>query len=498
MSETPHEQGLKDDEELLIFDRSDGESVGCALPELDVPPRPVEELLPADCIRKKPAELPTVPEWEVLRHYVRLSQRNFGVDSGFYPLGSCTMKHNPRAHEEAARERGFACLHPLIDDALAQGALRLMFELERFLAEIGGMDAVSLQPPAGAAGELASLLCFRAYHLSRGEEQRTRVLVPDSSHGTNPASAARCGWTVHTIPSDERGLCDLRALEAELDDTVAAFMLTNPNTLGLFEEHAVEICRMVHEAGGQVYCDGANMNALLGIARPGDMGFDAMHFNLHKTFSTPHGGGGPGSGPIAVKRHLEPFLPIPRIARRPDGMFYLDDDRPQSIGRVHGFYGNFAVIVRAYAYILSHGPEGLKQVAQRAVLNANYLLHALREYYDVPYDRRCMHEFVLSADRQAKQGCRAIHIAKRLMDFGFHPPTIYFPLIVSEALMIEPTETESKRTLDQFIAAMRRIAEECERKPEVVRSAPHRAYAARVDEARAARELDLQRKLGES
>jgi len=478
-------------EEGLIFEREVPEGGCLPLPGDEATDALAESLLAGVTLRAQPAPLPDVPEWEVVRHFTRLSQRNWGVDTGFYPLGSCTMKHNPRVNEVAARLPGLARVHPDQHPAQVQGMLRLLKTLEEALAEISGMDAVTLQPPAGAQGELTALLCFQAYHRSRGDLGRTRIIVPDSSHGTNPASAARCGMTVQTIQSNAQGLTDLSALDAALDDTVAGFMLTNPNTLGVFEPQVEEVCRRVHGAGGLVYCDGANMNALVGVARPGDMGFDALHFNVHKTFSTPHGGGGPGAGPVAVKRHLEAFLPVPRIVEGADGMLRLDSEYPQSIGKVHSFSGNIGPLVRAYAYIVNHGPLGLREVTERAVLNANYLLSRVREAYDLPYASPPMHEFVLSADRQKALGCRGLDVAKRLLDYGFHAPTVYFPLIVSEALMIEPTETETKRSLDAFADALLAIARECEEQPDIVKEAPHRAYAARLDEVLAARRLDL-------
>jgi glycine dehydrogenase subunit 2 len=478
-------------EEGLIFSRQVPDGGCLPLPGDEDTDAQAEALLGGARLRDEATGLPDVPEWEVVRHFTRLSQRNWGVDMGFYPLGSCTMKHNPRLNEAVARLPGFARIHPEQHPAQVQGILRLMKTLEQALIEISGMDAVSLQPPAGAQGELTALLCFRAYHHSRGDTHRTRIIVPDSSHGTNPASAARCGMTVHTIASNAEGLTDLAALDAALDENVAGFMLTNPNTLGLFEPQVEEICARVHKAGGQVYCDGANMNALLGVSRPGDMGFDALHFNVHKTFSTPHGGGGPGAGPVSVQAHLEPFLPVPRIVEGEGGILALDDDHPQSIGKVHSFMGNVGPLVKAYAYILSHGADGLREVTERAVLNANYLLSRVREAYELPYRGQPMHEFVLSADKQKAAGCRAVDVAKRLLDYGFHAPTVYFPLIVSEALMIEPTETETKGALDCFAEAMLAIARECEDNPDVVTGAPHRAYAGRLDEVQAARKLDL-------
>jgi len=471
--------------EPLIFEKSVPGRRAANLPPCDVPRRNPAEYIGAAHLREH-LPLPEVSELEVVRHFMRLSHRNYSIDQGFYPLGSCTMKYNPKVNERAARLPGFARLHPLQSEDTVQGALALMYELQTLLAEIAGMAAVTLQPAAGAHGELLSLMMIRAYHRSRGEGHRNLVLIPDSAHGTNPASAARCGFQVKSIPSDSRGLTDLDALEKALEEKVAALMLTNPNTLGLFETNIVPICDMVHRHGGLVYCDGANMNAILGISRPGDMGFDVMHFNLHKTFSTPHGGGGPGCGAVAVMPHLEPFLPIPRIVHTPEGVYRFDNNRPQSVGKIHSFYGAFLVAVRAYAYIRSLGPQGLREVAQTAVLNANYLRRRLEDHFDIPYNRLCMHEVVLSARRQkARSGVRALDISKRLMDYGFHPPTNYFPLIVPEALMIEPTETESKETLDAFCEALLQIAAESENEPELVKTAPHTTPISRLDETTA-------------
>ncbi|ADU51302.1 glycine dehydrogenase (decarboxylating) beta subunit [Thermaerobacter marianensis DSM 12885] len=475
--------------EPLIFAYSRPGRGGVRWPAPDVPVRPVEERVPAELLRRDPPALPEVAEVDLVRHYTRLSQMNHAVDTGFYPLGSCTMKYNPKVNERVAALPGFADLHPYVPDELAQGALRLMYDLERALCEIGGMARATLQPAAGAHGELTGILLIRAYHRSRGQGHRYKVIVPDSAHGTNPATAAMAGYKVVEVPSDARGGVDLKALEAVLDEDVAALMLTNPNTLGLFDENIHRIAEMVHAAGGLLYYDGANANAILGISRPGDMGFDVVHFNLHKTFSTPHGGGGPGAGPVGVKEELVPFLPAPLVERDPaTGRFYLDHDRPQAIGRMRSFYGNFAVLVRAYAYIRALGAEGLRRVSEDAVLNANYVMRQLAGLYRLPYDRTCMHEFVLSASNlRERTGIRALDVAKRLLDFGIHPPTIYFPLIVEEALMIEPTETESKETLDRFVAVMRRIAREAEEEPDVVRQAPHTTPVGRLDEALAAR-----------
>jgi glycine dehydrogenase subunit 2 len=477
----------------LLFELSSPGRVGCRLPELDVP----EAVLPESLLRDQ-LPLPELTEREVVKHFTLLSQLNFNVDTEFYPLGSCTMKYNPKMHEDVARYTGFAQIHPWQEESTVQGALQLMYELQEYLAEMTGLPAVSLQPVAGAHGELTGMLIIRAYHLERGEDGRDVVLVPDSAHGTNPASAAMCGYKVVTVPSDDRGNIDVRELDRVVDGTVAGLMLTNPNTLGLFEEHILEVADIVHGAGGLIYCDGANMNALLGIAKPGELGTDVLHLNLHKTFSTPHGGGGPGGGGTAVTEDLSPFLPVPRVASRPtadtssdEAEYYLDYDGPLSIGPVSGFYGNFGVMVKAYAYLRSLGRDGLREVSENAVLNANYILHGLKGYYDLPYDRPCLHECVFSGKAQAKLGVHTIDIAKRLIDLGFHPPTVYFPLIVDEALMIEPTETESLETLDSFVAAMRQIAGEARTEPKRVSGAPRTTPVGRLDEVAAARRPDL-------
>jgi glycine dehydrogenase subunit 2 len=446
----------------------------------------VPDDIPQAYLRARPARLPEVSEVDLVRHYTGLSRRNHGVDSGFYPLGSCTMKYNPKRNEAVARIPGFADLHPCAPTSMVQGALAVMYRLQLDLAEITGMDAVSLQPAAGAAGEWTGLMMIRAYHEARGEH-RDRVIVPDSAHGTNPASAAVAGMSTVTIASGPRGTVDLQALRAAVGPDTAALMLTNPSTLGLFEDDIVEIARIVHEAGGLLYYDGANMNAILGKARPGDMGFDVVHLNLHKTFTTPHGGGGPGAGPVGVKSALARYLPVPRVIETTVDTYALSWDAPDSIGKVKGFYGNFGILLRAYAYIRSMGPEGLQQVAQDAVLNANYLRVCLAGAYDVPFDRACKHEFVLSAKRFKQNGVRTLDIAKRLLDFGFHPPTVYFPLNVEEAMMIEPTETESKETMDAFVRALLQIAEEAQTEPDLVHGAPYTTVIDRLDEVAAAR-----------
>jgi glycine dehydrogenase subunit 2 len=474
----------------LIFELSTPGRRAHGIPDPDVPERPLADILPAGELRAVPPALPEVSEMDVVRHYTRLSHRNFSIDEGFYPLGSCTMKYNPKLHEEVARLPGFARLHPYTPEDLAQGALRLLWELGRELAELSGMDQVTFQPAAGAHGELAGLLMIRAYFASRGE-RRTRVIVPDSAHGTNPATAAMVGYQVVTVRSDARGNMDIAALREAMDESVAAIMLTNPNTLGLFEEQVEALSEIVHGAGGQMYLDGANFNAMLGITRPGDQGFDVMHMNLHKTFTTPHGGGGPGAGAVGVKRHLEPFLPVPVVSRGGDRYFF-DYDRPHSVGKIRAFWGNFGNLVRAYAYVRTLGGAGMRAVAEHAVLHANYLRARLRPYFDMPYDRICKHEFVASGERQKKRnGVTTKDIAKRLLDYGFHAPTIYFPLIVDEAIMIEPTETESLRTMDQFIDAMIAIDREAQETPDILKTAPHTTPVRRLDEVRAARQPDL-------
>lgn len=460
--------------------------MGCSLPECDVPEHDITDYIPEALLRGDPPSLPEVGEVDVVRHYTQLSQRNYGVDSGFYPLGSCTMKYNPKVNEEAARLSGFSKVHPYQPVETVQGCLELLYETDRMLSEITGMARVSLQPAAGAHGEMTGLMIIKAFHESRGDHARRKIIVPDTAHGTNPASAAIAGFDVIEVKSDEQGLVNLDALSAILNNEVAGLMLTNPNTLGLFEKNISVIAGMVHEAGGLLYYDGANLNAIMGITRPGDMGFDVVHLNLHKTFSTPHGGGGPGSGPVGVASRLVPFLPKPVIEY--DGHnYYADEQRPMSIGRVKSFYGNFGVAVKAYAYILSMGPDGLKTVSETAVLNANYILNGLRDFYSLPYNKTCMHEVVFSGQRQKDSGVSTLEIAKRLLDFGFHPPTIYFPMIVKEAFMIEPTETENRETLDAFIDAMIQIANEVLTSPETVRDAPHNTPVSRLDEAKAAR-----------
>jgi glycine dehydrogenase subunit 2 len=477
--------------EPLIYELSSPGRPGVPMPEPDVPLADLPEGL-----TREELPLPELSEVDVVRHFIHLSQLNHAVDTGFYPLGSCTMKYNPKVNENAARMAGFAFSHPLQDPEASQGNLAVMYSLQEWLKEIGGFAAVSLQPAAGAHGELTGILIIRAYHRDRGDAKRVKILIPDSAHGTNPASTSMSGLKVVELPSDPRGNVDLAALQAACDDTVAGIMLTNPNTLGLFEEHVREVVDQVHSCGGLVYGDGANMNALLGVVRPGDLGFDVLHYNLHKTFSTPHGGGGPGSGPVGVSEKLADFLPGPIVGVADPG---TDEEPPlfgfvtpkKSIGRVKAFHGQFGMHVRAYTYIRMQGKQGLRDIADHAVLNANYLRMRLRDVYPVPFDRICMHEFVAEGKLEGAPGVRALDIAKRLMDYKFHPPTNYFPLIVHEALMIEPTETESRETLDAFAEAMLAIAKEARENPDLLHGAPHTTPFGRLDEVQAARQLVL-------
>ncbi|MBM7604622.1 glycine dehydrogenase subunit 2 [Metabacillus crassostreae] len=477
---------MSNQDQTLIFEVSKEGRVGYSLPELEVEELSLDELIPSAYIRSEQAELPEVSELDIMRHYTALSRRNHGVDSGFYPLGSCTMKYNPKINENVARIAGLAHIHPLQEEETVQGAMELLFDLQEHLKEITGMDEVTLQPAAGAHGEWTGLMMIRAYHEANNDTKRTKVIVPDSAHGTNPASATVAGFETITVKSDENGLVDLEDLKRVVNEETAALMLTNPNTLGLFEAHILEMAQIVHDAGGKLYYDGANLNAVLSKARPGDMGFDVVHLNLHKTFTGPHGGGGPGSGPVGVKEDLIPYLPKPVLVKTEEG-YHFDYNRPESIGRVKPFYGNFGINVRAYTYIRSMGPDGLMAVTEYAVLNANYMMRRLAPYFDLPFDQHCKHEFVLSGKRQKKLGVRTLDIAKRLLDFGYHPPTIYFPLNVEECIMIEPTETESKETLDSFIDAMIQIAKEAEENPEIVQEAPHTTVIKRLDETTAAR-----------
>ncbi|MCA9509519.1 MAG: aminomethyl-transferring glycine dehydrogenase subunit GcvPB [Myxococcota bacterium] len=476
-------------EEPLSFELSREGRRGVQLPPLDVPAVDAATVLGAEAVRDDVLDLPEMSEVDVVRHFTRMSTWNAAVDFGLYPLGSCTMKYNPKINERMARLPGFAHAHPLQPEALSQGFLELAWRLERHLAEVSGMDRVSLQPAAGAQGELAGIMMIRAYHEKRGE-RRTKVLIPDTAHGTNPASAALNSYECVEIPSGPDGILHPDAVAAAMSDDVAAIMITNPNTLGLFEKHIARICEIVHAGGGLVYGDGANLNATLGIARPGDLGIDVMHFNLHKTFSTPHGGGGPGAGPVGVKNVLAPYLPVPVVARDEGAegeRFRLDWDLPRSIGKLHGYFGNVGMFVRAYTYLRSLGPDGLRRCAEMAVLNANYVLARLRDVYHVPYDEPVMHECVLSDRRLEDTGVTTLDVAKRLIDYGYHPPTTYFPLIVHGALMIEPTESESLEGLDRFVATLRAIEREAREEPELVKSAPVRARHARLDETRAAR-----------
>ncbi len=480
------------DDELTIYERSKPGRRAFTPPPLDVPARPLDELIPASARRKQKARLPEVSEPEIVRHFNRLSKRNFDLDTGFYPLGSCTMKHNPKLHERVASLPGNARLHPLQDPARAQGALELMYNLQQALGEVSGLPHVSLQPSAGSHGELAGVLLTRAYHEDRGEH-RTKVLTPDTSHGTNPATVTMAGYEVVKVGTDANGNVDVEDLKAKATSDVACLMLTNPSTLGLFEPQIKEIAEIIHGVGATLYYDGANLNAVMGFTRPGDMGFDIVHFNLHKTFTQPHGGGGPGSGPIAVSDRIEPFLPRPQVVRRDSGSFDLDYERPKSIGRLRGFQGNYGVFVRSYAYIRSLGGPGLKEASQTAVLNANYLLARLREegvleYLPAAYDRLCMHEFVLCGTPMKRElGIKTLDLAKRLLDHGVHPPTVYFPLIVDEALLIEPTETETKETLDHFARTVAEVLREAKQDPQIAENAPYTTPVRRLDEAGAAR-----------
>ncbi|MGF7185086.1 glycine dehydrogenase subunit 2 [Desulfitispora alkaliphila] len=476
----------------IIFELSKPGRKAYSLPELDVPDQRIEDLLPGNEIRKEPAQFPEVSELDVVRHFTRLSKKNYGVDDGFYPLGSCTMKYNPKVNEDVSRLPGFALSHPYQPEELSQGSMQIIYELDKYLSEISGMSRVSLQPAAGAHGELAGLMIIKKYHEELGEHRRNKVIVPDSAHGTNPATATVCGYETVEVKSNPRGGVDLEELKKAVGEDTAALMLTNPNTLGLFDENIEEIANIVHEAGGLLYYDGANMNPILGVVRPGDMGFDVIHYNLHKTFSTPHGGGGPGAGPVGVRDFLVPYLPKPMIEyNEEEDRYYMDYDLPKSIGKVKSYYGNFGVAIKAYSYIRALGAEGIKSVAEHAVLNANYLMRELAEAYHLPFDQTCMHEFIITPKPFKDKGVRTIDIAKRLLDYGYHPPTIYFPLIIEEAMMFEPTETESKETLDSFIEAMKQIAKECVEKPEIVINAPHETEIKRLDEVTAARKPDL-------
>jgi glycine dehydrogenase subunit 2 len=478
----------------LIFEKSRPGRSGVTLPVPDVPEK---TSVPENLKRKNPPELPEVSELDTVRHYTNLSRKNFGIDTNFYPLGSCTMKYNPKFHEDIAGLDGFTSLHPLLPQlrgggSLTQGALAVIYETEKFLCSLLGFDAFTMQPLAGAHGELTGVMLIAAYHKSEHQNQRKIMLIPDSAHGTNPASAAMAGFTPLEIPTDSDCNTDMNELKKHLNDRLAGIMLTSPNTLGIFDKHTEEICSLVHEAGGLTYCDGANLNALIGKLKPAELGFDIMHINLHKTFATPHGGGGPGSGPVGVTEKLIPFLPVSRVAKRNDGTYCLEYDHPKSIGYTAPFYGNFSIILRAYAYLLTLGINGLKRVSENAVLNANYIRESLKPFYKTATERICMHECVFSpTEKMLKNGIHAADIAKALIDKGIHPPTIYFPLIIKEAIMIEPTETESLETLNEFITAMKEIAEDAVNNPEKIKNAPASAGICRPDETKAARSPDI-------
>ncbi|MBN3346488.1 glycine dehydrogenase (aminomethyl-transferring) [Clostridium botulinum] len=470
----------------VIFELSSEGRKGYRLPNLDVPEVELSELLPKNLLREDEIDLPEVSEVDVVRHYTALSNKNYTVDNGFYPLGSCTMKYNPKINEDIAALSGFSKIHPLQDENISQGALELMYDLKTKLCEITGLYDFTLQPAAGAHGEYTGLLIIKAYHEKRGDTKRTKIIVPDSAHGTNPASASVAGFDIVEIKSGEDGRVSIEELKKVLNDEIAGLMLTNPSTLGLFEKDIKLISELVHEAGGLLYYDGANLNAIMGIARPGDMGFDVCHLNMHKTFSTPHGGGGPGSGPVGVKKHLAKFLPVPTVEKEND-KFILDYNRPDSLGKIRSLYGNFGVMVKAYTYILTMGKEGLKAASENAVLNANYIKESLRDYYNIGKDDICKHEVILSTLKENPHHIATLDIAKRLIDYGVHPPTVYFPLIIEEALMIEPTESESKDTVDEFIDAMKKIAVEAKENPELLHEAPVNAPVRRLDQVKAAR-----------
>lgn len=470
----------------LIFEISKEGRRASTIPPLDVPDTNLQELLPNNLFRETDTQLPEVSQLDIMRHFTLLSNKNFGVDTGFYPLGSCTMKYNPKINEDMASLPKFTEVHPYQPEETVQGALELMDNLSEMLCEITGMDQVTLQPAAGAHGELTGLMMIHDYHRSRNDNKRNKIIIPDSAHGTNPASASIAGFEIIEIMSNADGAVDLESLKAVLNDEVAGLMLTNPSTLGLFEVNIKEIATLVHGVGGLLYYDGANLNAIMGITRPGDMGFDVVHLNLHKTFTTPHGGGGPGSGPVGVKKELIPFLPIP-VLEKQEGIYYLNYDKPNSIGKVKSFYGNFGMFVRAYTYILAMGAPGLKRASQIAVLNANYMKEKLKEYYYLPIDQICKHEFVLGGLTKGTPVVSTLDIAKRILDYGYHPPTIYFPLIIENAIMIEPTETESLETIDEFIEVMIKIAKEAKETPALLKSAPHYTKIRRVDEVKAAR-----------
>ena len=484
---SPKESGYQD--EPLIFEKRKDRS-GHSLPPADIPETELKQILPRELTREKISEMPELSELEVIRHFTKISQWNHSIDTAFYPLGSCTMKYNPKINERTAALPGFAYTHPEQPASAVQGNLELLYLLQQYLCEIFGMDAISLQPAAGAQGEMTGMMLVRACLLKRDKNPRKKILIPHSAHGTNPASAALCGYEVVELPANDRGCLDLNELQKAMNEDIAALMITNPNTVGLFEEDIQKIAGILHAKGGFVYLDGANMNAVVGVARPGDFGADVMHLNLHKTFSTPHGGGGPGAGPVLVQSVLEPFLPVPRVIRNGEE-YALSSEHPDSIGKIHSFYGNFRILVRAYTYLLAYGGNHIRNVAELAVLNANYIRVKLKDSYHLTFDRPVMHEAIFSDKWQLKHDVKTLDIAKRLMDYGFHPPTIYFPLIVPGALMIEPTETESMETLDSFIEAMKKIDEEAKTQPELVKTAPHTTKISRLDEAEAARRPTL-------
>ena len=474
----------------LIFEVSREGRFAYSLPKSDIEGISIESIIPKELLSDREIDLPEVSEVDVIRHYTLLSNKNYGVDTGFYPLGSCTMKYNPKINEDMSELSSLSGIHPNQSEETVQGALRLMYELDSMLSEIAGMEKMTLQPAAGAHGELTGLMIIKAYHDKNKDFKRTKIIVPDSAHGTNPATAAVAGFDIVEVKSDKMGAVDLESLKSVLSDEIAGLMLTNPSTLGLFESNIKKIADLVHEAGGLLYYDGANMNAIMGISRPGDMGFDVMHYNLHKTFSTPHGGGGPGSGPVGVKKELIEFLPVPTVEKDED-KYYLDYDKPNTIGKMKSFFGHFDVMIKSYAYILSMGAKGLKEASQKAVLNANYMMNKLKDDYNLPIEQICMHEFVLGGLKDNIHDIATLDVAKRLLDYGYHPPTVYFPLIIDNAIMVEPTETESIETLDGFIDVMIKIANEAKDNPEVLKEAPHNTPVRRIDEVRAARNLIL-------
>lgn len=475
----------------LIFDLSRPGKTGYRLPSLDVEGKELSEYIPAEFLSEEELDFPEVSEVDIIRHYTNLSMKNYGLDRGFYPLGSCTMKYNPKINEDIASLDGFANIHPYQPEHTVQGALEVMYNVGDSLSEIAGMDFMTLQPAAGAHGEITGVMLIKAYHEDMGQNQRNKIIVPDSAHGTNPATAAMAGYEIIEIKSKPNGMVDIDALKAVVGDDTAGLMLTNPNTLGIYDENILDITSIIHEAGGLVYYDGANMNAVMGYSRPGDMGFDIVHYNVHKTFSTPHGGGGPGAGPVGVKEFLKKYLPKPTIEKREDGTYYLKEDISKSLGKMKGFYGHFGILARTYSYILTMGGDGLKKASCMAVLNANYIAASLKEYYNLPIDTVFKHEFVFAGVKDDTHTITTLDVAKRILDKGFHAPTVYFPLIVPEALMIEPTETESKQTLDEFITALKEIAEEVKTDPELLKTAPHNTPVRRPDETKAAKDLVL-------